>query len=186
MTGTLEPIAPQADLSVRKNLRFRALEPRPVCAVFTTLPLQDYFGFFSRWRLRRRTPGPPPFSSMNSMPATSNARLMTSRSGSTRLTDSSLKLVHGYDAHARALGQFLLAPCKEAARGPALFWAITNDRLPRLIDSHNSIEIRSQTNDRIFMLMMFLYTGCAAANNQRTTFPRIVCLHRSTNGCRSD
>jgi len=27
-----------------------------------TLPLQDYFGFFSRWRLRRRTPGPPPLS----------------------------------------------------------------------------------------------------------------------------
>ena len=34
------------------------------------------------------------------------------KSGSTRLTDSSLKLVHGYDAHASALGQVLLAPCK--------------------------------------------------------------------------
>ena len=28
--------------------------------------------------LRNRTPGPPPFSSMNSTPAASNARLMTS------------------------------------------------------------------------------------------------------------
>lgn len=33
----------------------------------------DYLGFFSRWRLRKRTPGPPPFSSMNSMPARSSA-----------------------------------------------------------------------------------------------------------------
>jgi hypothetical protein len=28
-----------------------------------------YLGFFARWRLRKRTRGPPPFSSMNSMPA---------------------------------------------------------------------------------------------------------------------
>ncbi|MGB8671912.1 MAG: hypothetical protein WCD29_19365 [Pseudolabrys sp.] len=41
---------------------------------------------------------------------------------STRLTGLSLKLVNGYDAHARPLGQFLLAPCKKAARSPALFW----------------------------------------------------------------
>jgi hypothetical protein len=27
-----------------------------------------YVGFFGRWRLRSRTPGPPPFSSMNSTP----------------------------------------------------------------------------------------------------------------------
>jgi hypothetical protein len=27
-----------------------------------------YFDWFARWRLRSRTPGPPPFSSMNSMP----------------------------------------------------------------------------------------------------------------------
>jgi hypothetical protein len=44
------------------------LEPTPACAVFATLPRQDYFGFFSRWRLRRRTPRPPPFSAMNSTP----------------------------------------------------------------------------------------------------------------------
>ena len=44
------------------------------------------------------------------------------KGSSTRLTGPSLKLVHCYDAHARALGQFLLAPCKEAARSPALFW----------------------------------------------------------------
>jgi len=31
-----------------------------------------------RWGLRRRTPGPPPFSSMNSTPADSNARLIAS------------------------------------------------------------------------------------------------------------
>jgi hypothetical protein len=40
------------------------------------------------------------------------------KGSSTRLTGPSLKLVHCYDAHARALGQFLLAPCKEAARSP--------------------------------------------------------------------
>ena len=34
---------------------------------------------FVRCRFFRRTPGPPPFSSMNSTPAVSNARLMTSR-----------------------------------------------------------------------------------------------------------
>ena len=44
------------------------------------------------------------------------------KGSSTRLTGPSLKLVHCYDAHARALCQFLLAPCKEAARSPALFW----------------------------------------------------------------
>ena len=51
LVGKLEPIAPQARSKPAQNLRFRALEPRPVCAVFTTLPLQDYFGFFSRCRL---------------------------------------------------------------------------------------------------------------------------------------
>ena len=30
-----------------------------------------YLDFFGRWRLRSRTPGPPPFSSMNSTPANS-------------------------------------------------------------------------------------------------------------------
>ena len=34
--------------------------------------------FFGRWRFRSRTPGPPPFSSMNSTPATSKARLIAS------------------------------------------------------------------------------------------------------------
>ena len=32
-----------------------------------------YFILFELWRLRRRTPGPPPFSSMNSTPAFSRA-----------------------------------------------------------------------------------------------------------------
>ena len=31
----------------------------------------DYLSFFARWRLRSRTPGPPPFSSMNSTRGTS-------------------------------------------------------------------------------------------------------------------
>ena len=34
----------------------------------------NYLGVLRRRRLRRRTPGPPPFSSMNSMPAASKAR----------------------------------------------------------------------------------------------------------------
>jgi hypothetical protein len=55
------------ELQCRGNDAIAALEPEPVCAGFITLPLQHYFGFFSRWRLHRRTPGPPPFSSMNSM-----------------------------------------------------------------------------------------------------------------------
>src|SRR5450759_5739362 len=33
-----------------------------------------YLGCFGRWRLRSRTPGPPPFSSMNSTPANFKAR----------------------------------------------------------------------------------------------------------------
>ena len=40
------------------------------------LPLSNYFGDLGRWRLRRRTPGPPPFSSMNSIPAFSSAVLI--------------------------------------------------------------------------------------------------------------
>ena len=36
----------------------------------------DYF--FGRWRFRSRTPEPPPFSSINSTPATSKARLIAS------------------------------------------------------------------------------------------------------------
>src|SRR6266487_337123 len=39
----------------------------------------DYLGVFDRRRCRKRTPGPPPFSSMNSTPAPSRARLITSR-----------------------------------------------------------------------------------------------------------
>jgi len=38
-----------------------------------------HLGGFARWRLRRRTPGLPPFSSMKSTPATSSARLSTAR-----------------------------------------------------------------------------------------------------------
>jgi hypothetical protein len=38
-------------------------------------PAVYHFAVFARGRLRRRTPGPPPFSSMNSTPAKSNARL---------------------------------------------------------------------------------------------------------------
>jgi hypothetical protein len=34
---------------------------------------RDYLGFFDRCRSRSRTPGPPPFSSMNSTPANSKA-----------------------------------------------------------------------------------------------------------------
>jgi hypothetical protein len=33
-----------------------------------------FFGVFGRWGCRRRTPGPPPFSSMNSTPAASSVR----------------------------------------------------------------------------------------------------------------
>jgi hypothetical protein len=36
-----------------------------------------YFDCLARWRLRSRIPGPPPFSSMNSMPANTNAGLGT-------------------------------------------------------------------------------------------------------------
>ena len=41
---------------------------RSFCHVSLAAPF-DYLGFLSRWRLQRRTPGPPPFSSMNSTPA---------------------------------------------------------------------------------------------------------------------
>jgi hypothetical protein len=37
------------------------------------------FEVFARWRFRSRTPGPPPFSSMRTIPAVSSARLITSR-----------------------------------------------------------------------------------------------------------
>ena len=39
----------------------------------------DYLGFLSCWRLRRRTPGPPPFSSMNSTPAAQTPVSSTAR-----------------------------------------------------------------------------------------------------------
>ena len=57
---------------------------------------------------------------MNSTPALSNARLITSRVASTRLTNSGLKLVDRYNAHTSLLSQLLLAPVEKAARGPAL------------------------------------------------------------------
>ena len=44
--------------------------PGTSTADFPPCPL-DYLGIFARCRLRSRTPGPPPFSSMNSMPAAS-------------------------------------------------------------------------------------------------------------------
>jgi hypothetical protein len=45
-----------------------------------------YFVFFGLWSLgfRRRTPAPPPFSSMNSTPAVSNARRTARSLGSSR------------------------------------------------------------------------------------------------------
>ena len=42
------------------------------------------------------------------------------KSGVTRLTNSGLKLVHGYYAHTSLLSQLLLAPGEKAARGSAL------------------------------------------------------------------
>ena len=38
--------------TIARTYGFRTLEPKPACAGFTTLPLQDYFGFFSRWRFQ--------------------------------------------------------------------------------------------------------------------------------------
>jgi len=39
-------------------------------------PIIYFFNFLPRWLLRSLTPGPPPFSSMNTTPAVSNARRM--------------------------------------------------------------------------------------------------------------
>jgi hypothetical protein len=61
------------------------------------LSLFYHLGRFGRWRLRRRTPGPPPFSSMNSIPAFSMAALIFSavsaRPAISPSADSSLAIV---------------------------------------------------------------------------------------------
>ena len=92
---------------------------RSFCHVGLAAPF-DYLGFLSRWRLRRRTPGPPPFSSINSTPARSkrlpqNNQGCTSRFGYTRFY-----LSNSHDTDSGVNSEILLAPIKEAARCPAL------------------------------------------------------------------
>ena len=58
---------------------FAIVDRCEVCHLGQKLIAPIHFRDFPFDRLRRRTPGPPPFSSMNSTPAFSKARLMTSR-----------------------------------------------------------------------------------------------------------
>jgi hypothetical protein len=60
--------------------------------------------------------------------------------GAAWLTSCRLKLMHGHDAHARPLRKLLLAPCKKATGCPALSWGDHEVLVPKLSDSHNSIE----------------------------------------------
>lgn len=85
-----------------------------------------YFRDFSGDRFRRRTPGPPPFSSMNSMPAASKAR-RTARSLAT-VIDVSLSI-----SSARRIVATLSADCSARSSAlqrikarAALIWALVS------------------------------------------------------------
>jgi hypothetical protein len=65
--------------NVRPDLPTRGTSQHQPVAVLRSGAISiDYFRGFSFADLRRRTPGPPPFSSMNSTPAASRARRMAS------------------------------------------------------------------------------------------------------------
>jgi hypothetical protein len=52
-------------------------------------------------------------------------------SGLARLTAAGLELVHRYHAHGCLLSELLLAPCQQAAGGPALFRGDHGEELAR-------------------------------------------------------
>ena len=68
----------------------------------------------------RRTPAPPPFSSMNSTPQDFKTSPHHVERCATRLMRTCLELAQSYNADTRLFGEFLLAPIKEAASGSAL------------------------------------------------------------------
>jgi hypothetical protein len=57
-----------------------------------------------------------------------------------RLTCAGFKLMHGYDADARAPGEILLVPSKQSAGRPALTRRDHSGKVPKTADSHNSIK----------------------------------------------
>jgi hypothetical protein len=66
-------------------------------------------------RFRRRTPGLPPFSSMNSTPADSNGRRMTLSVARRGWVPPPFQLSHCDDPHPSPIRKVLLAPIKESA-----------------------------------------------------------------------
>jgi hypothetical protein len=73
---------------------------------------RHYFMGFCFTDFRRRTPGPPPFSSMNSPPAFSKARCTTSSVARRDLPPLLFELVDSHDTNACAISQALLTPAK--------------------------------------------------------------------------
>jgi len=57
-----------------------------------------------------------------------------------RLTHAGFKLMHGYDADARAPRELLLVPSKQSAGRPALTRRDHSGKVPKTADSHNSIK----------------------------------------------
>ena len=98
-----------------------------------------YFRDFCCDGLRRRTPGPPPFSSMNSTPALSKARLMTSRVARRGSTRPGFQLMHSHDSNARFVCEVLLVPSKQSAGCPGLLRCNHASKDEAMRDSYNSI-----------------------------------------------
>ena len=116
--------------------------------------------------LRRRTPMPPPFSSMNSTPPDSRQRRTTSSVEPTRLVRTGLELAHSHDADARPLCEFLLAPIEEAASGPALCGRDHLLRFARATEFINSVKKRL-TQSLIFSSRKRLFSTHRGKNHVR-------------------
>ena len=82
-------------------------------------PCQIRYFFFS-CRFCNRTPGPPPFSSMNSTPADFESACDHVQCGSSRGVSPRFELPNRYDADSSFFGQIRLAPIQQSARRPAL------------------------------------------------------------------
>jgi hypothetical protein len=81
---------------------------------------KNYFRLLNVWGLRKRTPSPPPLSSMKSIPAISNARRMAASfgnvSGISPSTTSALRIVATPTFEARAKSSAVHRSSARAAR----------------------------------------------------------------------
>ena len=79
------------------------------------------------------------------------------------LTYPGFKLVHGYDADARAPRELLLVPSKQSAGRPALTRRDHSGKVPKTADSHNSICSANPRLLRVPRALRYFIGGLLAA-----------------------